>query len=503
MSEVLDTAAAETFGPLPESWATVPLSAVVEAVPNTRPESEPTREFGYIDISAIDNRSFRVVDSDIRKFRGADAPSRARRPIRSGDVLFSNVRTNLRNVALVQPGTPAQLCSTGFTVLRPTRAVHPRYMLRWVLSDAFIAAVTPQQTGTHYPATSDRIVLSQAIRLPPIAEQHRIVEKVETLLAQLDAARERLARVPSILRRFRQAVLAAACSGRLTEDWRATNTSQPVTLPDDEVLGDSRPDATPSTWAWVPLGTIASRVTDGTHQPPPLASSGVPFLLIGNIVKGRIDWGAISKWVTNETYRRLTARCRPERDDVLYTAVGATFGQALGVDWDHPFVFQRHIAHIKPRHALVHTRFLVIALSSPSTYALATEVARGAAQPTVTLGDLKRFPVPVPPLAEQAEIVRRVDNLLTVADAVERRLVAARRRADMLPQAILARAFSGELVATEAELARAEGRDYEPTSVLLERIRVSRATLSPPRAARRRTRGSAQGRRAGRRAAQR
>jgi type I restriction enzyme S subunit len=87
---------------------------------------------------------------------------------------------------------------------------------------------------------------------------------------------------------------------------------------------------------------------------------------------------------------------------------------------------------------------------------------------------LKTWPTPLPPLAEQLEIVRRVEALFKLADAIEKRVAAATARADKLTQAILAKTFRGELVPTEAELARREGRTYEPASALLERIQRER-----------------------------
>jgi type I restriction enzyme S subunit len=87
---------------------------------------------------------------------------------------------------------------------------------------------------------------------------------------------------------------------------------------------------------------------------------------------------------------------------------------------------------------------------------------------------LRRLPLPLPPLTEQHEIVRRVEALFALADAVERRVAAATARAERLTQAVLARAFRGELVPTEAELARREGRAYESASELLRRIRDKR-----------------------------
>jgi hypothetical protein len=92
---------------------------------------------------------------------------------------------------------------------------------------------------------------------------------------------------------------------------------------------------------------------------------------------------------------------------------------------------------------------------------------------------ISHFPVSLPPLEEQEEIVRRVEALFKLADAVEKRVPAARLRADKLTRSILAKAFRGDLVPTEAELARREGRSYEPASVLLERIRAEREKGKP------------------------
>src|SRR5262249_32251363 len=100
------------------------------------------------------------------------------------------------------------------------------------------------------------------------------------------------------------------------------------------------------------------------------------------------------------------------------------------------------------------------------------------AQQAIYIQDMRGFPIPVPPEAEQHEIVRRVEALFKLADMIEKRVEAATKRADKLTQAILAKAFRGELVPTEAELARQEGRDYEPASVLLERIKAERAKTS-------------------------
>jgi len=99
-----------------------------------------------------------------------------------------------------------------------------------------------------------------------------------------------------------------------------------------------------------------------------------------------------------------------------------------------------------------------------------TGMQKGATKIGLGLDDIKQFFIPLPPLPEQHEIVHRVEALFTLADCIEQRVSAGWERADRLTQAILAKAFRGELVPTEAELAKMEGREYEPAGVLLERI---------------------------------
>ena len=113
-------------------------------------------------------------------------------------------------------------------------------------------------------------------------------------------------------------------------------------------------------------------------------------------------------------------------------------------------------------------------MASPEVFRQAWSGVTGSAQPTLPLGNLRTIPAKLPPIEEQHEIIRRVDALFKLADAIEKRVAAATVRAEKLTQAILAKAFRGELVPTEAELARREGRGYESASVLLERIRKER-----------------------------
>jgi type I site-specific restriction endonuclease len=141
----------------------------------------------------------------------------------------------------------------------------------------------------------------------------------------------------------------------------------------------------------------------------------------------------------------------------------------------------------------IHAFDLIIADECHRGYHTLRAEAMGGNQPNLNLSIIKEWEIPMPPLEEQCEILRRVAPLLELADAIERHVSTANLRADKLTQSILAKAFRGELVPTEAELARHEGREYEPASVLLERIKKKResAQAGQPLSSRRRLSGKA------------
>jgi type I restriction enzyme S subunit len=437
------------------------VSDLVEGVPNIKPEDQPKRTFVYVDISSIDNRNFCITEP--KTFLGSDAPSRARRPVRPGDVLFSNVRTYLRNIALVPEGARVDVCSTGFTVLRPNDAVCPDYLFRFVLTDDFIDRVTPQQTGTHYPATSDRVIIAETIAVPPLAEQKRIVAKVEEVLWRVTAARERLAKVPAILKQFRQAILAAACSGRLTEDWR-----------------DADDSGLPAGWTMTTVKEIAE-IRGGIQKQPKRkpGHNAYPYLRVANVLRGRLDLADIHRM---ELFDRELPLYRLQPDDLLIVEGNGSLAEigrsALWTGEIADCVHQNHIIRVRVTKADPH--YVNVYWNSPQGSGAASESAvTTAGLHSLSVKKIAGLNVPLPPLREQHEIVRRVDALFKLADAIEQRVSAATQRADKLTQAVLAKAFRGELVPTEAELARAEARDYEPASALLQRIRAERAATGP------------------------
>jgi type I restriction enzyme S subunit len=480
-------------GEPPEGWALVRISDVTERVPNARPEDWPDRTFNYVDISSIDNSTFTITE--LKQFKGKDAPSRARRPVQPNDVLFSNVRTYLRNVALVQEDLKADLCSTGFTVLRPNPAIMPRYLLRYVISRDFIDRVTPQQTGTHYPATSDRVVLGERIALPPMAEQQRIVARLEEFVSKVDASRQQLEKTRAVLTRLRQAVLAAACSGRLTPDWRDTNPpnqSIDVVL---ETIEKGRRDAVrttaqrqrveqvfsraeetdfpqlPKGWRYVSLAKLCTSFDYGTAAKSAVAGR-VPVLRMGNIQNSEIDWTDLV--YTSDREEIAAYSLQPKT--VLFNRTNSPelVGKTGIYRGERPAVFAGYLIRVNPV-AELDPEYLNYCLNTSYARAFCARVKTdGVSQSNINAQRLGTFEVPFCLLEEQREIVRRVKELFVRTNQINRRLTAARACVDDLTPSFFAKAFGGELVPTEAELARREDRTYEPASVLVARIQETR-----------------------------
>ncbi len=499
------TQAAVPESELPEGWTLTTLQDVTQQVPNVKPETEPDRVFGYVDISSICNKTNRIAEH--KTFSGRDAPSRARRPIQTSDVLFSNVRTYLRNVAIVEPNVEVDLCSTGFTVLRSNGAIDPHFLFRYVLTDQFIDAVTPQQTGTHYPATTDRVVLGQPMPLAPLAEQRRIVAKVEALIARVQATLHRLAHVPTILSRFRHAILAAACDGRLTADWRDDFTSvdensrhkalahhrqcweqrellrlrESGRQPKSDAwkakyaapeFGDEPLRELPVGWTWVPLGLLGADPLNPVQTGPfgaqlhrdEFVESGVPVIAVGNLTGMGFTSNGLY-FVPPEKAEQL-ARYDVNAGDILFARSGATLGKVcVAPAFVDNWRMTGHILRARLNRDFILPDYAVFALhGDPDVVGQVMGNVRGVTRPGFNTALLEVTYLPLPPLAEQHEIVRRVESLFKLVDAIDRRVASATRRAEKLTQAILGKAFRGELVPQDP--------NDEAATVLLERIRT-------------------------------
>ncbi|MBO8084840.1 MAG: restriction endonuclease subunit S [Marichromatium sp.] len=202
----------------------------------------------------------------------------------------------------------------------------------------------------------------------------------------------------------------------------------------------------PEGWAWTELRTICTSVTDGDHQPPPKAESGVPFLVISDIRTGIINYSP-ARFVPRDYFDALDSIRKPRSGDLLYTLVGS-FGIPVVVSSSEEFCVQRHIGILRPSQFVV-VAFLARAMESEFVFQQADACATDIAQKTVPLAGLRRLSIPLPPLAEQHRIVAKVDELMALCD----RLEAARARRESTRERLAA-----------ASLARLNTPDPDPAT---------------------------------------
>jgi type I restriction enzyme S subunit len=299
---------------------------------------------------------------------------------------------------------------------------------------------------------------SLGLPLAPINEQHRIVAKLEKLLEKVGACQKRLAKIPIILKRFRQSVLAAACSGRLTPDWREKN---PIAPADTAKL--DTPFDVPETWRWVKLPETGEMSRGKSRHRPRNAAilygGSYPFIQTGDIAQSN---GKITdhRQTYNET-GLAQSRLWPVRTVCITIAANIAESALL----TYPACFPDSVVGIIANESMCVPEyieyFIRVAKSDLSTFAPAT------AQKNINIAILSEVLVPLSPLEEQKEIVRRVEAFFALADQIEARFLKAKTRVDQLTQSLLAKAFRGELVPQDP--------NDEPASELLKRIKEERA----------------------------
>jgi len=204
-------------GELPKGWENVELGTITEKALKVKLKEKNLKdEFIYLDIGVIDNITNKIIG--FKKYLWENAPSRAQQIIKFQDILFSTVRTYLRNIAFVDKEIyNDQICSSGFTVVRAKENVsHPKYLYYYTLYEGFIQPLNKLQTGTSYPAIRDEDVFTQKINVPiSIAEQNKIIQEIESRLSVCDKIEETIECSLKQAKALRLSIIKKAFEGKL------------------------------------------------------------------------------------------------------------------------------------------------------------------------------------------------------------------------------------------------------------------------------------------------
>lgn len=444
---------------LPNGWSLAPLSDLCNLPEQLHPKADEM--FTYIDIASVD-RGLKLV-SEPQRLLGADAPSRARKLVETGDVIVSMTRPNLNSVALIGKQHHGCIASSGFDVLKPIE-VEPRWIFSAVRSTSFIEAMCTKVQGALYPAIKATDIREYTIPIPPLAEQTRIAQKLDEILAQIDTLKARIDAIPALLKRFRQSVLVAAVSGRLTEEWRMTHApksnEESISYQSIEVLEPwSHTIEAPISWSSHIFEDVIKLV--GGSQPPKSEFIYEEAHGLVRLIQIR-DYKSDNHKVF---IRRESTKKFCSADDVMIGRYGPPIFQILkGLEGAYNVALMKAV----PLSGTLKNNYMYRYLQN---YKILNFVEAGsdrtAGQSGVNKAFLDKYPIFVPPLTEQTEIVRRVEQLFSFADNLEAKVATAKSRIDHLTQSILAKAFRGELVPQDP--------NDEPASVLLERIKAQRA----------------------------
>jgi type I restriction enzyme S subunit len=449
----------------------------------------------YIDIGSIDRSSKTISISTLEHVTNKTAPTRARQWVQPGDVLVSMTRPNLNAVALVPPALKGAVASTGFDVLRPV-GVLPEWVFNRVRSHEFVVGVCDGLQGVVYPAIRPRDVRQHQLPIPPLTEQRRIVQVIETNFSRLDDAVATLERVQRNLKRYRASVLKAAVEGRLvpTESDVARAEGryyEPASALLERILAersrrwkDSRkknkciepagpdirdlPDL-PEGWCWATVSALTWDADYGTSKKCTHDADGPPVLRIPNVQREAILLDDMKHAASSDG---LDSSGTVEPGDLLFIRTNGSrnlIGRGAVVVQPLPrkHYFASYLIRLRIVKLDALPRWLALAWhTSVLRDQILAEAASSAGQYNVSLSAASSFMVPLPPLAEQGRILAEVERATSLIDAAEASAGATVERCAHLRQSILRWAFEGRLTD--------QGPNDEPAHILLSRIRAKR-----------------------------
>lgn len=445
--------------PTPDGWCAVPLGCVVASNTGggTPSKQNPAYWNGAIPWASVkDVQNKKYLTSTIDSISEAGLRNSSSNLIPPGRLVVVT-RMGLGKLAI---NTTAIAINQDLRAIEPTSALHIDY--------AYLLFKSLKMIGSGMTVkgiTVDKLHAMPVI-VPPLAEQKRIVAKVDELMAvcdRLDAQlQERQARHADLARaslsRFaeaptpasldflfhnsydiapadlRKSILTLAVRGKLVPQDSS-----------DEVAGDSSRAESgfarghvdlPSTWALAQLSAVAEEIVDCPHSTPKWTSSGKICVRTSQFKPGFLDLSE-TRFVSRETFQERVQRLRPQKNDILYSREGGILGVACRVPPNVELCLGQRMMLIRAgRH--LDPAYLELVLNAPLITELARRKTTGGAAPRVNVSTVKAYPIPVPPLTEQRRIVAKVKELMALVDQLEAQLAAARASAGQLLDAVVA-----------------------------------------------------------------
>ena len=385
-------------------------------------------------------------------------------------------------------------------LLRCSKKLSSSFLFRYLWSEEGQKKILDNFQGSAQGGINRQFISNTLIPVAPLNEQKRITTKLDHIMPKIDGVKERLDRIPRIIKRFRQSVLTAAVTGKLTEKWREENPdveSAAVLLErirgkredrykkeceiakkkgerkpkkihlfnDDEI---ELPFVAPISWKKTTLGNIVYDFCYGTSEKSDYNKEGTPVVRIPNVLKKYLDLTDLKYlgYIEENNNNKVT-----ENDILIIRSNGSKTlvgNNCIVPHLEKEYAFASYLIRIRP--ALINANYMFIILNAPVIKEQFYSTSKSSAGiNNINTEELATVTLALPPLEEQQEIIHQVDKLFTFADKLELHYKKAKEKIDKLPQSVLAKAFRGELVPQDP--------NDEPAEKLLERIKEEKARL--------------------------
>ena len=399
---------------LPNNWAVTNLKNVVSPTKGKKPIRLENSSFAesvpYIDIKALElNQINQYADIKSSKL------------FSKGDIaiVWDGARSGW--VAKAHNGAiGSTLCA-----LTPIK-IDSTYLYYYLLSKYSLINSRPKGVGI--PHVDPNFLWSLEIPLPPIAEQKRIANKLDTLFGQVSIIQKALEHIPELIKNFRQQVLTFAVTGKLTEEWRKGKNL--------------------TKWKAELASECCEKVqSGGTPKGGKFEESGIPFLKVYNIVHNTIDFISNPQYVSRDIHSSQIKKSISYPGDVIMNIVGPPLNKVAIIpntyaEWN----INQAITLFRPKDYL-NNKFLYYFFCEGTPVNRLVNQTRGVVgQINISLTQCRNFLIPIPPIQEQREIVKIIDSLFKKVETIEQQYNALKAKIEKLPQALLNKAFSGELV---------------------------------------------------------
>ncbi|MBS7327930.1 MAG: restriction endonuclease subunit S [Oxalobacter sp.] len=394
---------------IPENWRWVRLGKIV----NKAKQKIPQEDFLYIDVGSIKND--KGVLGELKPTTSKEAPSRARKVVKEGAVLYSTVRPYLLNTC-VADNLPEEevIASTGFAVMEMTDFINNHFLHFILRSEFFSSYATKKQKGASYPAINEKDFFLAPIPLPPLPEQERIVAKLERLFEVINRCEEAQKQIAETATQLRTSLLQAAIQGRLVPQ---NPDEQAIELDAEDIVPESeQPFEIPENWRWVKLGHIGDWRSGSTPKRNILAyyeNGNIPWLKTGDLTDGIVS--SIPECITEKAFSESSMRLNP-KGSVLIAMYGATIGK-LGILDIESTTNQACCACIADNNLIINWFLFYYLLSQRKEF---IALGAGGAQPNISRQKIISYPIPLPPLPEQERIVAKLEQLFNTLKTIEK-----------------------------------------------------------------------------------